>query len=398
MRSRIQRAFLPFVFFCLLFPLTVFSSNPPSLQNKLKLAIDQKITSLGLKRSSLAVIISQGDESKPQNPPLYRLNAEKQFIPASLVKIPLLSALYGIYPVSYTFKTTLLSSAEIKDGVLLGDVILKGGGDSSFTSENMWNLVNTFSRTKVQSISGDLVVDESLYEKEPPFFSLSERSYSARSSSASFNWNSVSFRVRPAKHKRGAALVFIDPEENNYLRVINKIKTGSKNKIKIRRLSAYSKTTKETFELKGEINQGEEELVFYRNITQPALWMGWNAKAFLSRRGIKVLGKLKSSASSEFCSKELCRELAVEESRPFPFYGWNLMKFSSNLTARMLAIHIPLLEGKSQGSLKGRHAEDKELLETRDGTRDETGELSSGGALRPEPEKPILSPRPSQAP
>ena len=59
---------------------------------------------------------------------------------------------------------------------------------------------------------------------------------------------SVTFYIRPAKALKSPALVFADPK-NPYIEVINKVSTGKKNKIKIKRRSSSS--TKEIFEIKG---------------------------------------------------------------------------------------------------------------------------------------------------
>ena len=308
----------------------------------LHLQIQKEIKRQNLKTSSLGIIISQVN-SDSTTKPLYQLNENKLFTPASLVKIASLSALYDLYPLSHTFKTSFVSSAYIKKGVLSGDLVLKGGGDSSFTSEHLWKLVNNLTRSGLKKVEGNLLIDGSLYKKEPAL-PYSERSYSAPSSASSFNWNSVAFYIRPAKKLKQPAVVFANPK-NSYIEVINKVTTGKRNKISIKRKSVSAK--KEVFEIKGEIDISKSEIVKYRNTTQPALWLGYNAISFLSQRGIKVSGKVKTGAC-----KGSCKKLAEWESRPFPFHAYNMMKYSSNFSARMLVSHLPLFEGKKQGDLK----------------------------------------------
>ena len=305
------------------------------------LQIKKEIKKQALKTNSLGIIISQ-ITSDSEISPVYKLNETKLFIPASLVKIASLSALYDLYPLFYTFKTSFLSSANIKKGVLSGDLILKGGGDSSFTSEHLWKLINNLTRSGLKKVEGNLLIDESLYRKEPAL-PYSERSYLAPSSSSSFNWNSVAFYIRPSKKLNQSATVYANPQ-NSYVKIINRVTTGKKNKISIKRRFVSSK--KELFEIKGEIDISSKEIVKYRNITQPALWLGYNVLSFLNQRGIKVTGAVKKGAC-----KNSCKQLAEWESRPFPFHAYNMMKYSSNFVARMLVSHLPLLEGKKQGDL-----------------------------------------------
>ena len=303
--------------------------------------IQKEIKKNGLKTSSLGMIISRVN-SDSRISPVYQLNENKKFIPASLVKIASLSMLYDLYPISHNFKTSFVSSANINQEVLLGDLVLKGGGDSSFTSEHLWKLVNNLTRAGLKKVEGNLLIDNSLYKKESAL-PYSERSYSAPSSPSSFNWNSVAFYIRPSKKLKQPALVFANPK-NSYIEVINKVITGKRTKISIKRKSVSTK--KEVFEIRGEIDINSKEIAKYRNITQPALWLGHNIISFLNQRDITVTGQVKMGACKGFC-----KELATWESRPFPFHAYNMMKYSSNFVARMLVSHLPLLEGKNRGDL-----------------------------------------------
>ena len=304
--------------------------------------IEQKIKAKGLKKTSLGIVISK---IQPDNKisSFYKLNEDRLFIPASLAKIAVLSALYEIYPLNHTFQSLLLSSAKIKDGLLQGDLILKGGGDPSFTSESLWNLVNIFTRSGIQRIKGNLLIDDSLYIKEHAL-PYSERSYLSPTSSSSFNWNSVGFFIRPGPTKGKPAQIFVDPK-NTYVQVLNKVKTGKRNKIFIKRKSISK--TKEVFEIKGEIKLKKDEIAKYRNITQPALWLGYNTRSFLKQRGIHVSGAVQKGSCFRPCSI-----LAKWESRALDFHSYNMMKYSSNFVTRMLVSHIPLLKGAKKGGLK----------------------------------------------
>lgn len=326
----------------ILFVSCILFSVLSSAKNNIPLDISQKIKTKGLNKNSLGLVIAKIQKDNTVLP-LFSLNKDQLFIPASLAKIASLSALYDYYPPSYTFKTSFVSSAPIQEGRLEGDLILKGGGDSSFTSESLWNLVNNLTRSGITTVKGDLLIDDSLYKKELPL-PRSERSYLAPSSAGSFNWNSTAFYIRPAETLQEPAVVFVNPE-NSYIEVINKVKTGKKTYIQIKRRSASAK--KEVFKISGQIDIQKKEKVFYRNITHPALWLGYNSLSFLKHRGIKVSGSVKKGR----CSGP-CPILTEWESRPLPFHSYNLMKYSSNFVSRMLVSHLPLLDGKSRGSLQ----------------------------------------------
>ena len=330
--------------------------------------IEKKIKAKGLKKSSLGIVIAK---IQPDNTgqTLYTLNGDQLFIPASLAKIATLSALYDIYPPSYSFQTLFLSSAPIQNGILKGHLILKGGGDSSFTSESLWKLINILIRSGIKQIEGNLLIDDNLYTKEPKL-PYSERSYYAPTSASSFNWNSVGFFIRPGLQKGKAAQVFLDPE-NTYIQIINKVKTGKKNKILIKKKSVSK--TKELFEIKGEIDGQKEEIVKYRNITQPALWFGYNSLSFLKQRGVELTGQVKKG----MCSGS-CKTLAKWESRALDFQSYNMMKYSSNFVTRMLVSHIPLLKGSVKGDLKEGMKWIRDYLKNKQGIKQFTLKEPSG--------------------
>ena len=309
-------------------------------------AVERLIRKKNLKPSYFGLIVSR-ISSNQEITEFYALNADRLFVPASLTKIPVLSALYYYYPPHKTFQTRMMSSGSVVKGVLKGDLIVKGGGDPAFTSESLWNLVNVFLRSGIREVEGNILVDETLYQPDR-FLSRTDRSYEAPANAASFNWNSVTFRVRPGGKEGSKARIFVDPE-NSYIHIKNQVVTSGKNKtrIKISRISQSSKGG-ETFQFTGVISLSESEVSKYRNIQNPPLWLGYNVRSFLAQRGIQVKGGVQKGS----CLAPDCRELAHWESHPFSRLAYYLMKYSNNFITRMLAIHLSIEKGLSQGDFK----------------------------------------------
>ncbi|MGI9548625.1 MAG: D-alanyl-D-alanine carboxypeptidase/D-alanyl-D-alanine endopeptidase [Bdellovibrionales bacterium] len=294
----------------------------------------------GLPLESLGLSLTQ---EVPKKKVLYQLNENQLFIPASLAKVAVLSAFYYYYPSYFRFKTVLVSSASINKNQLEGDLFIKGSGDPGFTSESLWKLVNNFVRTGIKEIKGDLVIDDTLFKKTY-FLPYTDRSYTAPVNAASFNWNSLTFWIRPNSKVNSLAQIHLDPE-NDFIKIINKIKTTSrsKNNISLKRIKYSSKG--ETFLFTGTISHKSKEIVKYTNTQNPSFWMGHNLKNFLKQRGIIVRGRVKKGS----CSK--CKTLATFKSRAFAFHSYNMMKYSSNFVTRMLTAYLPLRLGKKQGDL-----------------------------------------------
>lgn len=312
-----------------------------SKTNALSQKIENHILKHRLKKRSLGLIVSKIKKNGHLQT-LYQLNSTKKFTPASLAKIATVRALYSLYPEHYTFNTLLLASAVVKNQILKGDLTLKGSGDPSFTSESLWNLVNSFSRSGIKKIQGNMLVDESLYKKtflKPS----SNKSYHAITSASSFNWNSISIRIRPNKKQHKKARVFIDPE-NDYIQIVNRVKTGTKNNIVIKKNILK---TKEVFTVSGEISITKKEIVKYTSISAPALYLGYNVLSFLNHRGIRLDGQVKQASC-----RGTCKVFAQHKSRPLSFHIYNLMKYSNNFIAQMLVSHLPIFKKKPQGDMQ----------------------------------------------
>lgn len=289
---------------------------------------------------------------------LFSLNADKLMVPASLTKIITGAAVLNSFPMNKKFETTLKARKEIQNGILKGDLCLKGGGDPSFVSEKMWYLVNELKRSGLVQVEGDLRVDASRFDDEL-FDSGREsvrvdRAFDAPVSAASFNWNSVNVFVRPGDVGKPAR-VFLDPE-NDYVELENKTKTVSKNGVKSIEASRVKVGDHDKIIVSGSLSADAPEVVIYKSISNPNLWIGLHLKEFLKQRGIALKGKVKI----ENCEADSA-VLAVSPSKNLNEILSDMLKFSNNFVAEMLAKN--LAAENSQGSPTPAPARMKDGLE-----------------------------------
>lgn len=275
--------------------------------------------------AELAMLILEGERE------VFSLNAEKLMVPASLTKIVTAGAVLNAFMLNKKFETNLYSSAN-------GNLCLKGGGDPSFVSEKMWYLVNELKRAEVQSVSGDLVVDSSRFDDE--FIDIGrdsvrvDRAFDAPVSASSFNWNSVNIFVRPGNKKGDPAKVFLDPE-NDYLELVNKAHTGAKGSSKTIAVSRMKSGDRDKIILSGSIAEEAEEVVVYKSISNPNLWIGSHLKQFLKQRGIEVKGKVRVGQCDVNAIK-----VATVQSKSLNEMISDMLKFSNNFVAEMLAKNL----------------------------------------------------------
>jgi D-alanyl-D-alanine carboxypeptidase/D-alanyl-D-alanine-endopeptidase (penicillin-binding protein 4) len=253
-----------------------------SLASDLSSRLNKVISKHSIAKENLGLAVL--DLEKADKPLLFGLHDEREMTPASITKITTAATVLQKIGASTKLQTTLWSAAPIKDGVLKGDLVLKGGGDSGFVSETMWFLVNEFMRTGVKKIEGNILVDDTDFDgvradesRDPERV---DRAYDAPVGAMSFNWNSISIFIRP-KETGTPPQVYLDPIDNGY-KVENKAKTvaGTGNNLEVSRDGG-------TITVRGSIGANQPEAAVYKNIDDPVDWSGRNFVFSLVREALQ---------------------------------------------------------------------------------------------------------------
>lgn len=93
--------------------------------------------------------------------PLLAAGAERAMNPASTIKLVTTYAALELLGPAYQWSTEAYAAGALKDGVLAGDLVLRGRGDPKLTIENFWLLLRGLRARGVREIRGDLVLDRS---------------------------------------------------------------------------------------------------------------------------------------------------------------------------------------------------------------------------------------------
>lgn len=303
-------------------------NNPNTLKNEIHRILKKSPIPL----SNLTIVVSP---VLPAEKELYfSHNADKLFIPASLSKIIVASAVLHYFNPFQQFETLFLSDRPIENRRLKGSLYMKGGGDPSFVSESLWILVNHLHRLGLTSIEGDLILDDYLFKTQKnQWVGDMSRSFNTPLSALSFNWNSVNIYIRPGIKLNDPARVVIDPK-NSYIQLENKTKTkGVKKNIYISKLKSKSK--KDRISIRGFIPLHGSEFVVYRNISYPIFWVGSHVIEFLSQRNIHFHGRIKRGRVPQSA-----QELAGYKGRNIFRLIQDMMKYSNNFIADVLTAHL----------------------------------------------------------
>lgn len=297
----------------------------------------------------VGIIVANAEKSEI----LYERNADELLIPASVSKVfTAYSSLKRLKP-NATFKTHVYRSGSVKDGKLVGDLYIAGGGDPSLVSERMWMLVNDLRRSGIKTVTGNIITDSSYYDEEknpetrPKY--LKDQAYNAPVGALSFNFNTCTIYVRPGDEPGSAPTVITDPA-NSYIDVVNQAKTGkngSANTVVVSRTDYVKGDVGDTVLLRGSIPANHGELRFYKNIVNPALYAGHMFKRFLDELGIKVAGNV-----IEGRVPENAKQILVFESQPLWQIVWGMNKFSNNFVADQIMKKLGAEAWGAPGTLK----------------------------------------------
>lgn len=97
--------------------------------------------------------------------PLLTVNATKTFSPASTIKVVTAQAALEILGPTYSWKTRAYTRGPIVNGVLQGDLIIKGAGDPKLVVENLWLFLRKIYAQGVHKINGNVIIDRTVFEE-----------------------------------------------------------------------------------------------------------------------------------------------------------------------------------------------------------------------------------------
>ena len=126
-------------------------------------------------------------------------NSKVPRTPASVMKLFTTAIALDALGPTYKWKTAFYVKGDLNDGVLSGDLLIKGYGDPYLTTENVWKMLNRLKVEGVKKITGNLLVDDSYFlnpSYDPGEFDNEPlRSYNVGPNALMFNFRSVRFFV-----------------------------------------------------------------------------------------------------------------------------------------------------------------------------------------------------------
>jgi serine-type D-Ala-D-Ala carboxypeptidase/endopeptidase (penicillin-binding protein 4) len=134
--------------------------------------------------------------------------------PASLAKLVTTSAALDLLGPAWSWNTPVWLQGKVANGVLEGNLVIKGSGDPKLLVQQMWQLLRRVQQWGAQEIRGDIVVDRSAFSGHDidtaEFDGEPSRPYNAAADALLINFKSVVLTFSPDA-ARGIAVVSSEP-------------------------------------------------------------------------------------------------------------------------------------------------------------------------------------------
>lgn len=253
-------------------------------------SIDKILASPSMAHGIQGVYIQSMDSGKI----IYNHNGDLLLTPASNMKMIATAAALDLLGTDYRMTTSIFAVKPGKDGVVRGDLVIVGGGDSTLTTDDLQKMIDDLKSKGIKSIRGNIVGDDTYFDDQrrgdswtiddDPWY------YAAQISGLCVNRNVVDVYLKPGARIGSPAIIEVKPDIK-YMTFRNECITGA---------AGSESTAGVTRELKTNIIQSFGSLPLdYKSdspvekitVDEPTLYVSALFRAMLIQNGIKVRGK-----------------------------------------------------------------------------------------------------------
>ncbi|RYF41168.1 MAG: D-alanyl-D-alanine carboxypeptidase/D-alanyl-D-alanine-endopeptidase [Comamonadaceae bacterium] len=171
--------------------------------------IEAALVRAKLPRDAVTLLVTDVDAKAP---PRLAHRAAASVNPASVAKLATTFAALEMLGPAYTWPTAVMLDGAVQNGVLQGNLVIKGNGDPKLVVERLWLLLRRVQGLGVRQIAGDIVLDHSAFEaaaQDPGAFDGEPlRPYNAAPDGLLINFKSVVLTFTPVGSQ---ALVHLEP-------------------------------------------------------------------------------------------------------------------------------------------------------------------------------------------
>lgn len=271
---------------------------------------------------------------------IYEADADRKVTPASTLKLLTSAAALETLGEEYRFTTDLLTDGKVVNGVLNGNLYVRGQGDPTLLKNDLDQFAAQLSKLGIKKINGNLIGDDTWFDavRLSPSIEKSDEThyYAAQISGLTLSPNNdydagtVIVNATPTKNGYKAK-VSMSPD-TNVVSIVNKSKTvakGNRNTLTIKRQSGTNKII-----ISGNVPVGSAGKKEWVTVSNPTAYTLDVFKKSLASKGIKFVP---SAQVLRRQTPENTKVLVTKQSMPLKSLMRPFMKLSNNTHAEILA-------------------------------------------------------------
>ena len=291
--------------------------------------VDSGLRQPHLRGATVAILV----ESVATGEVVYEHGADLSLVPASNMKVITAAAALSVLGPDYRFETVVSTDASELGPTLSGNLYVRGTGDPSIVSEELWKLAESVRALGIERVEGDIVLDATYFDSASTTSRVvaeGDRAYHARTGALSLNFNSIAVHTTPSDRAGAPAVVTLSPR-TSFVELVGGVSTGrsrSSSNLSVRR---EFKGGRNVLNVSGNVPAGSGTRVHYRSLDDGLRYFGAVLREFLESAGVEIGGTVRAGAAPDDA-----RTLVVHESKPLSLIVRDLNKFSNNFVAEQL--------------------------------------------------------------
>jgi len=319
---------------------------------KLPVEFQNWLDSEGMKHATVALEISRLD-ADGQSRMIYCLDNERSVQPASNMKLLTTAAALCLLAPSYTIPTEVYYSGKVENGILNGNIILRGHGNallsssrSLFPKESFANaVVSSLKKLGINCINGKIIGDGSLFKQSPISTEWTWEDmgnhYAQSISGLNYMDNAYSIELNTSKKGSKPIVKSIEPEVDNLV-IDNQLLPLD---YSFDSAYVYGAPFQNTRTILGAVPHKHPVFKIKGDVPDPAQFAASQIKKFLQNSGIIVKGDAVSLEQSKSLNYNDYQKLYTHKSENLSFAVKQTNVFSVNLLAEMILRQLSLNYG-----------------------------------------------------
>ena len=200
---------IPPLFICL----AALASASALAQQALPTEVETALARAKVSRDTVTLLVADADGVRP---PRLAWRTQVPVNPASMMKLVTTYAALDLLGPAYSWNTPVYVEGPVSNGVLNGNLYIKGQGDPKLVLERVWLMLRHVQGLGITTVSGDIVIDRSAFENtvenDPSAFDGEPlRPYNASPDALLINFKSVNMTFAPDRAGQIARVSYEPP-------------------------------------------------------------------------------------------------------------------------------------------------------------------------------------------